>query len=52
VESAAASIPPDMPLPDQENIRSVAMVQGDVDVQEAEEVEDLSTLRPEEEDAG
>jgi hypothetical protein len=50
VESAAASIPPDMPLPDQENIRRVSVVQDEIDVQEGEEVEDLPTLRPEEED--
>jgi hypothetical protein len=51
VESAAASIPPDIPLPAQENVRGIAMVEADADVQEAEEHEDLPVLRPEEEDA-
>ncbi len=52
MESSVASIAPDMPLPDQENIRSVpSFVDTDADVQEAEEVEDLPVLRPKEEDA-
>jgi len=51
VESAAASIPPDIPLPAQENVRGIAMVEADADVQEAEEHEDLPVQRPEEKDA-
>lgn len=52
VESAAASIPPDMPLPDRQHIRDVrAIIETNADVQEATEDEDLPVLRPEEEDA-
>jgi hypothetical protein len=51
VESTAASIPPDISLPAQENVRGIAMVEADANFQEAEEHEDLPVLRPEEEDA-
>ena len=53
VESSAASIPPDIPLPArQENLASVtAIMENEADVQDIEETEDLPAVRPEEEDA-
>jgi hypothetical protein len=52
VESAAASIPPDMPLPDRQHIRDVwAIIEANANIQESTEDEDLPVLRPEEEDA-
>ena len=54
VESSLASIPPDMPLPVREPIRGVVAIHeaaGDPEVQDAEETEDMPTVRPEEEDA-
>ncbi len=52
VESAAASIPLDMPLPDCRHIRDVCtIIETNADIQESEEAEDLPVLSPEEEDA-
>ncbi len=54
VESSLASIPPDIPLPVREPIRGVIAIHeaaGDPEVQDAEETEDMPTVRPEEEDA-
>jgi hypothetical protein len=53
VESAFASLPPDMPIPPPDNVRVRQAVEeslNDSEVQDAEEAEDLPTARPEEED--
>jgi len=54
VESASASIPPDMPLPIREVIQNVSVVEdaaGNPDLLDSEEAEDMPHVRPEEEEA-
>ncbi len=49
-----ASLPPDMPVPARDSVRenrAFEEAEGDPGIPDAEEAEDLSTLRPEEEDA-
>ncbi len=53
-ESALASLPPDMPVPARDSVRenrAFGEAEGDPDLPDAEEAEDLPMLRPEEEDA-
>ncbi len=54
VESALARLPFDMPLPALDSVRenrAFEKAEGDPDLPDQEEAEDLPTLRPEEEDA-
>ena len=52
VESALASIPPDVQVPVTETVAEARMQDdADADLQDSEEVEDLPGMRPEEEDA-
>jgi hypothetical protein len=53
VESALASLPPDMPLKAHNSVRenrNFKEAKGNPDLPDAEEADDLPTLRPEEED--